>query len=145
MAIVNIYLTFNGNCEEAFNFYKSVFGGDFTYVGRFNEMPPQEGQPPMSEEDGNKIMHITLPISAETCVMGSDTGGEWASNFQVGNNFSISVSADSKADADRFFNSLSEGGQVSMPMADTFWGSYFGMLVDQFGVAWMVGYDAPQS
>ena len=145
MAIVNIYLTFNGNCEEAFNFYKSVFGGDFTYVGRFNEMPPQEGQPPMPEEAGNKIMHITLPISQETCIMGSDTGGEWASNFQVGNNFSISVSADSKADADRFFNSLSEGGQVSMPMADTFWGSYFGMLVDQFGVAWMVGYDAPQS
>ncbi|WP_026954736.1 VOC family protein [Algoriphagus vanfongensis] len=144
MATVNIYLTFNGNCEEAFNFYKSVFGGDFTYVGRFNEMPPQEGQPPMSEEDGNKIMHITLPISAETCIMGSDTGGEWASNFQVGNNFSISVSADSKADADRFFNSLSEGGQVSMSMADTFWGSYFGMLVDQFGIAWMVGYDAPQ-
>lgn len=144
MATVNIYLTFNGNCEEAFNFYKSVFGGDFTYVGRFNEMPPQEGKPAMSEEDGNKIMHITLPISAETCIMGSDTGGEWASNFQAGNNFSISVAADSKADADRFFNSLSEGGQVSMPMADTFWGSYFGMLVDQFGIAWMVGYDAPQ-
>lgn len=71
MATVNVYLTFNGNCEEAFNFYKSVFGGEFPYIGRFKDMPPQEG-PAMSEEDGNKIMHVTLPISKETCLFGSD-------------------------------------------------------------------------
>ena len=84
MATVNIYLTFNGNCLEAFNFYKSVFGGDFPYVGKFNEMPPQEGMPPMSVEDGEKIMHISLPVSKETMLMGSDTGGEWSSHHATG-------------------------------------------------------------
>ncbi|HQV99073.1 MAG TPA: VOC family protein, partial [Bacteroidia bacterium] len=96
MATVNVYLTFNGNCLEAFNFYKSVFGGDFPYLGFFKDMPPQEGMPPMSKEDGEKIMHISLPISKETSLMGSDTGGEWAPNFLQGNNFSISVDASSK-------------------------------------------------
>lgn len=97
MATVNVYLTFNGNCEDAFNFYKSVFGGEFPYIGKFKDMP-QEGEDaqPMSDEDGNKIMHVTLPISKETCLMGSDTGGEWASNFKEGNNYSISVNADSR-------------------------------------------------
>lgn len=141
MATVNIYLTFNGNCLEAFNFYKSVFGGDFPYVGKFNEMPPQEGMPPMSVEDGEKIMHISLPISNETMLMGSDTGGEWSSNFSIGNNFSISVNTQSTQEAVQLFNGLSLDGQITMPLAKTFWGSYFGMLTDKFGINWMVSFD----
>ena len=141
MTTVNAYLTFNGNCLEAFNFYKSVFGGEFPYVGRFGEMPPQEGMPPLTEAEKDLIMHISLPISKETVLMGSDTAGEWAGKYSQGNNFSISVSTDSKEEADRIFGALSKGGNVTMPMADTFWGDYFGMLVDPFGIAWMVGFN----
>lgn len=143
MATVNAYLTFNGQCEEAFTFYQSVFGGEFPYLGRFNEMPPGEGGG-MSEEEGNRIMHVTLPISKETCLMGSDTGGEWAAGFVQGNNVSLSINTDSKEEADRLFSALSAGGQVSMPMNATFWGAYFGMFTDRFGIHWMVNYDAPQ-
>lgn len=143
MATVSTYLTFNGNCEEAFNFYKSVLGGEFTYIGRFGEMPPQEGMPPMDEADRNKIMHVGLPIG-NTVLMGSDTGGDWASSFIQGNNFSVSVNAENKTEADRLFNGLSAGGQVTMPMADTFWGSYFGMFTDKFGINWMVSFETQQ-
>lgn len=143
MATVSTYLTFNGNCEEAFNFYKSVLGGEFTYIGRFGEMPPQEGIPPMDEADRNKIMHVGLPIGS-TVLMGSDTGGDWASSFIQGNNFSVSVNAENKTEADRLFNGLSAGGQVTMQMADTFWGSYFGMFTDKFGINWMVSFETQQ-
>lgn len=143
MATVSTYLTFNGNCEEAFNFYKSVLGGEFTYIGRFGEMPPQEGMPPMDEADRNKIMHVGLPIGS-TVLMGSDTGGDWASSFIQGNNFSVSVNAENKTEADRLFNGLSAGGQVTMPIADTFWGSYFGMFTDKFGINWMVSFETQQ-
>ncbi len=138
---INVYLTFNGNCKEAFDFYKSVFGGDFPQVSTFAEMPPQEGMPPVAEEDKDKIMHVSLPISEETVLMGSDTGGEWAKGFKQGNNFSISVNAGSKDEANRIFKALSRDGQVMMPMDKTFWGSYFGMLRDQFGINWMVSFD----
>jgi PhnB protein len=138
MPTVNIYLTFNGNCKEAFDFYKSIFGGEFPYSGTFGEMPPQEGMQPIPEEMKNKIMHISLPISKETMLMGSDTGGEWAKKITFGNNFSISVNTKDKEDATKIFNALSEGGTVTMPLEDTFWQSYFGMLTDQFGINWMV-------
>jgi PhnB protein len=141
MPSVNVYLTFNGNCEEVFNFYKSVFGGEFPYLGRYKDMPPQEGQPPMSATDGDKIMHVSLPISKETMIMGSDTGGQWASNYKQGNNFAISINADSKEEADRLFNGLSASGQVTMPMDNTFWGDYFGMWTDKFGISWMMSYN----
>lgn len=143
MALVNVYLTFNGNCEEAFGFYRSVFGGDFGYVGRYKDMPPQEGKP-VDPKDADKIMHVSLPISKETMLMGSDTGGEWASNFSEGNNFSISIGADSKAEADKLFNGLSAGGRVTMPMNQTFWGDYFGMFTDKFGINWMVSFNEQQ-
>jgi PhnB protein len=141
MTTVNVYLNFNGNCLEAFQFYQSVFGGEFPYVGKFSDMPPQEGMPAMSDADQNRIMHISLPISAETMLMGSDTGGEWSSGFTQGNNFSISINTDSPENADRLFNGLSDGGQVTMPMEKTFWGDYFGMFTDKFGVAWMVSFN----
>jgi PhnB protein len=139
MATTNTYLNFNGNCEEAFLFYKSVFGGEFTYIGRFNEMPPQEGQT-MPEEMGNRIMHVSLPIGT-SILMGSDTGGEWASSFLQGNNFSVSITADSREEADRLFADLGEGGNIFMPLSDTFWGDYFGMLTDKFGIGWMMSFN----
>jgi PhnB protein len=145
MTAVNVYLNFNGNCEEAFNFYKSVFGGEFSYIGRFKDMPPQEGMPPMSKEDGEKIMHVSIPISKETSLMGSDTGGEWAPSFKQGNNFSISVSCDSKSEAERIFNALAKGGTVTMPLSQTFWSELFGMCVDKFGINWMMSYDSGKS
>lgn len=139
MATVNTYLTFNGNCEEAFNFYKSVFGGDFAYIGRFGEMPEGDGYS-VPEADKNKIMHVGLPIG-NTILMGSDTGGDWAAKLIEGNNFSVSVNTESKEEADRIFNGLTAEGQITMPMEDTFWGAYFGMLTDKFGIQWMVNFD----
>lgn len=139
MTTVNVYLTFKGNCEEAFNFYKSVFGGEFPYVGRFGDMPDMEGKP-SSASDKQRIMHISLPISAETILMGSDTTAEYEAQFSQGNNFSISITTDSKEKADHYFNSLSEGGHATMPMNQTFWGDYFGMLVDSFGINWMISF-----
>jgi len=142
MATVNVCLTFNGNCEEAFLFYQSVFGGEFPYIGRFNEMPQNDPNcPPMSEEDGKKIMHVTLPISKETCLMGSDTFGDFSPPHIQGNNFSISINTNSTAEADNLFNALSKNGQVVMPLNKTFWGAYFGMFTDKFGINWMVNYD----
>ena len=142
MTTINIYLTFNGDCEEAFEFYKSAFGNEFAMMSRFKEMPPDPNFP-VAEADMEKIMHVSLPISDETVLMGSDTGGEWAGHFQQGNNFSVSIGTDSKEEADRLFYLLSEGGNVTMPMSDTFWESYFGMFTDKFGIQWMVSYDDP--
>ena len=113
-------------------------------MGRFNEMPPQEGAPAMPAEEGNRIMHVSLPIGNGTFIMGSDTGGEWSSSFKQGNNFSISINADSKEQADQIFNGLSAGGQVTMPMNKTFWGDYFGMCTDKFGIAWMMSFNEGQ-
>lgn len=138
MPSANIYLNFNGNCEDAFNFYKSVFGGEFPYVGRYSDMPPSPDGKTFPAEQANRIMHISLPIGNGTHILGSDTGGEWASSYKEGNNFSISLNAESNEEADRLFTGLSAGGQVTMPMANTFWGSYFGMFTDKFGINWMV-------
>ena len=140
MTTVNVYLTFDGNCEEAFNFYKSVFGGEFPYLGRFRDMPAEGGKP-VPAEDADKIMHVSLAISKETMLMGSDTGGEWSSGFSQGNNFSISINTDSKEKADSFFNGLSAGGRLTMAMNKTFWGDYFGMCTDKFGINWMVSFN----
>jgi len=139
MATVNTYLNFNGNCEAAFNFYKSIFGGEFTYIGRFGEMP-QGADEAISDAEKNKIMHVSLPIG-NTLLMGSDTGGAWAPTFVQGNNFSISINAENKAEAKTLFDAISQGGQITMPLADTFWGAYFGMLTDQFGINWMMNFE----
>lgn len=141
MTTVNVYLNFDGNCKEAFDFYKSVFGGEFPYLGLYKDMPPQEGMPAIPAEEGNKIMHVSLPISKETMLMGSDVGGEWCPKITKGNNFAVSISTDSQAEADRLFNGLSAGGKVTMPMEKTFWGSYFGMFTDKFDINWMVSFD----
>lgn len=140
MAQINPYLTFNGTCESAFIFYKSVFGGEFPYIGKFKDMPPSEGQK-MPDADGEKIMHVSLPIGGGTILMGSDTGGEWSSNFREGNNFSISINADSAEEANKIFNGLSAGGTVTMPLARTFWSELFGMFTDKFGINWMMSFE----
>jgi PhnB protein len=144
MTTVNPYLVFNGNCEEAFLHYKSVFGGDFSYIGRFNEMPAAEdgGCTEVSEKDANRIMHVSLPIG-NTILMGSDSS-EQSGDVKFGGNFSVSVNVESTEEADRIFNGLSKGGNAFMPMDKTFWGAYFGMLTDKFDVNWMVNFDENQ-
>jgi PhnB protein len=137
MAALSPYINFKGNCEEAFNFYKSVFGGDFPYVGRYKDMPPSETEK-AGEVDGNLIMHISLQIGKDSYLMGSDVGGEWAKYTTEGNNIQLSLNADDEAHADKLFAALSAGGRANMPMQKTFWGSYFGMLTDKFGINWMI-------
>ncbi len=139
MATTNTYLNFDGDCEQAFNFYKAVFGGEFNYIGRFGEMPASDDYQ-VAEGDKNKIMHVSLPIGT-SILMGSDCGGDWAPSFVRGNNFSVSVSAESKGEADQIFKALAEGGKVTMPLENTFWGDYFGMLTDKFNINWMMSYD----
>jgi PhnB protein len=143
MVFLNPYLNFNGNCEAAFNHYKSVFGGEFSMFSRFGDMPSSEE--PMPTSEANKILHVALPIGApENVLMGSDCPPSFPNGVH-GNLFNISVNTQSKEEADRIFSGLSEGGNVSMPIADTFWGAYFGMCADRFGVQWMVNYDYPKS
>ncbi len=138
MTTVNIYLTFDGNCKEAFDFYRSVLGGEFSYVGTFREMPSHEGMPPLPEKDLDKIMHISLRINDNSTIFGSDSGGEWASDVKQGNNFSISVNTNTEEEAKKIFDGLAAGGRVNMPLEKTFWQAYFGMLQDKFGVNWMI-------
>ncbi len=141
MNAVNPYLNFNGNTEEAFNFYKSIFGGEFISEMKFKDMPNEsEDTPPLSEEQANKIMHISLKIAPNTILMGSDTPDWWGSKTNFGNNLYLSLQVDSREEADKLFIGLSEGGKVNMPMADQFWGDYFGDFVDQYGVCWMINY-----
>jgi PhnB protein len=140
MATVNVYLTFNGNTEEAFNFYKSVFGGEFAFIGKFKDMPADENYPPPTPEEENRIMHVSLPISKETVLMGSDSTS-FSGDVTFGSNFSVSINTDSEEEADTLFAGLSNGGKVIMPMERTFWGAYFGMFVDKFGIHWMVNFD----
>jgi PhnB protein len=142
MAHVIPYLTFNGNTEEAFNFYKSVFGSEFINVQRFKDMPGQSDYKP---DEGEKIMHISMSLGNEEFLMASDTIESMSSDFKIGNNFSLSINADSEANADKLFNGLSNGGKITLPLAKTFWGSYFGMMTDKFGIQWMVSYEYKKS
>ena len=112
---------------------------------RFGDMPVQEGCEELSAEDKNKIMHVALPISDGHVLMATDAIGEHAVDAVIGNNFSLSVSVDSKEEADSIFNGLADGGTTTMPLSDTFWGAYFGMCKDKFGINWMVNYDYPQA
>lgn len=139
MATTNVYLTFNGNCEEAFLFYKSVFEKEFTYIGKFKDMPVND-EFEVKPEDAEKIMHVCLPISTETMLMGSDSG-DFTGDVVFGNNFAVSINAETKEEADVLFNKLAKEGKVLMGMQQTFWGAYFGQLVDKFGINWMVNFD----
>ncbi len=131
---LNTYLTFDGNCGEAFDYYKSVFGGGYMMRSTFAEGPPDMG---VGDEYKDRIMHVSLQIG-DSVLMGSDTAGGASGPFVQGTNFSISYTPSSKADADEKFAKLSSGGMEIMAMQDAFWGSYFGMCVDKFGVRWML-------
>ncbi len=139
MALINPYINFSGNTEEAFNFYKSVFGGEFAMIVRFKDM--QSPEHTTSKADENKIMHISLPIGKNNILMATDMLESMGQKMLEGNRYSISISAESKAEADKIFNGLSAGGKVDVPIADSPWGSYFGMFKDKFGIHWMVDFD----
>lgn len=141
MATINPYLNFLGNTEEAFNFYKSVFGGEFAVLQRFKDTPHGDN---MSAEDKEKIMHVSLPIGNGNVLMGTDVLTSMGQKLNIGDNFSISISADSEAEAENLFTALSPGAHVVMPLEKAFWGAYFGMLTDQFGIQWMVNFDYNQ-
>ena len=144
MTKLNPYLSFKGACEEAFNFYKSVFGNEFLFVGRFKDMPENTNYP-VSESEKDKIMHISLPISNETVLYGCDIPQPVESSTVVDSNISLSIETDSIEEATRIFNGLSSGGNVTMPLDKTFWDAYFGMFTDKFGINWMVNYDLSKS
>jgi PhnB protein len=138
VAQINPYIHFNGNAGEAFSFYKSVFGGDFAIVKRFKELsfPGNE----IDEKEAEKIMHIVLPIGTNSILMGSDTPAFMGKHNENETRSKISINAESKEEADRLFNGLLEGAQIEMPIADSPWGSYFGMLRDRFAIEWMIDF-----
>lgn len=137
----NPYLNFDGQAEEAFRFYKSVFGGEITVMKMSDA--PDAGKFP--EEEQNRIMHISLPIGKDTILMASDIMPSMGQTLSKGNNVYISLHPESKDEADRIFNSLSEGGEIEMPIEDQFWGDYFGCFTDKFGVMWMVNFNEEQA
>ena len=137
MALINPHINFNGNAEEAFNFYKSAFGGEFTTIVRFKDISSPEF--PVAENEANKIMHIALPIG-KNVLMANDVPEFMGRTNENENRSKISISAESKEEADKLFNGLSEGGNIEMPIADSPWGSYFGMFRDKFGIEWMVDF-----
>jgi PhnB protein len=140
MATINPYIHFNGNAEEAFTFYQSVFGGAFAMVMRFKDMPanPEFSLP---EGEADKIMHIALPIGKHSILMASDTPAVMGKHNENETRSKISISTESKEEADKLFNGLSAGGQIEMPIGDSPWGSYFGMFRDKYGIEWMIDYD----
>jgi len=139
MARVSIYLNFPRETEQAFLFYKSVFGGDFAGgIHRFGDIPPSPDAPPMAEADKNLVMHIALPILGGVVLMGTDAPPSLGFTVNQGNNVYINLEPDTRADADRLFNALAASGTVEQPLAEAFWGDYFGSLTDRFGIRWMV-------
>lgn len=138
MPQINPHINFNGNAEEAFTFYRSVFGGEFATILRFREMSGPGFQ--VSEKEANKIMHIALPIG-KNVLMANDVPESMGRTNENENRSKISVSAESREEADRLFNGLSAGGQIEVPIGESPWGSYFGMFRDKYGIEWMVDFD----
>jgi PhnB protein len=138
MALINPHINFNGNAEEAFNFYKSVFGGEFAKIMRFKDISSPEF--PVAEKEANKIMHIALPIG-KNILMANDVPESMGRTNENENRSKISISAESKEEADKLFNGLSVGGQIEGPIGDSSWGSYFGCFRDKYGIEWMVDFD----
>lgn len=140
MPTINPYLNFLGKTEEAFRFYQSVFGGEFTRFCRIGEVRNIPGGYRMIESDKEKIMLVSLPIGNGNVLMGTDALESMGHILKMGNNFSISIQADCRAEAERLFQALAQGGRVIMPLGRAFWGDYFGMLTDRYGIQWMVNY-----
>ena len=141
MATLHPYLNFDGNTEEVFNFYKSVFGGEFTAVMRNKDIPSDIPTP--GDVDPNAILHIALPIGNGSTLMGGDRPKAFGPGTK-GDNFTISIQTESEAETKRLFDGLSAGGKVTMPLDHAFWGAYFGMFTDKYGISWMVNYQTSQ-
>ncbi len=143
MARVSTYLNFPRNTEEAFVFYKSVFGGEFSRggVARFSDIPAADGMPPLAEEDQDLVMHVELPILGGHLLMGTDAPESMGFSVNPGNNMYISLEPDSKVETDRLFKALSAGGSVETELQDMFWGSYYGACTDRFGIRWMFNFE----
>ena len=139
MALINPYIHFNGNAEEAFTFYKSVFGGEFAKIKRYKDLSSAEY--PIAESDANRLMHIALPIGKSNVLMGSDVLEVMGHVTENDNRNSIAINADTREEADKLFKGLSEGGKIEMPIAYGPFGSYFGMFADKYGIEWMVNFD----
>ena len=139
MASINPYIHFNGNAEEAFTFYKSAFGGEFSSMVRFKDMN-FEGAPDL-EKEAEKIMHIALPIGNHSILMGSDTPEQMGKHNEMETRSKISINAESKEEAENLFHTLSKDGQVEMPLEESPWGSYFAMFRDKFGIEWMINFE----
>lgn len=139
MARVSTYLNFSRNTEEAFTFYKSVFGGEFagTGISRFRDIPPAEGMPPIAEGDKNLIMHIELLITGGHSLMGTDAPESMGFTVRPGNNVHINIEPDTRTETKRLFDALSVGGKVTMDLQEMFWGAYYGSCTDKYGVQWM--------
>ncbi len=133
MTTLHPYLYFNGNCEEAFNFYSFVFGTELKFIGRYKDMPQQDRSVFSAADD--KVMHVSLPLSAGCDLI------ETNSRPIVASSYALYINADQKSEADRLFQQLSDGGQIKMRMTDTFWGSYYGMCIDKFGISWKISVD----
>jgi PhnB protein len=143
MKNINPYLNFNGNCEEAFEFYRSAFGGEFLTKSKFKDGPAPSGVT-LTADQQEKILHVALAVG-DNVLMGSDCP-PWASPVTMGTNFAISISTKDQAETDKLFGKLSSsGGKVIMPLGKMFWGAYFGMCMDKFGISWMVNYDQSKS
>lgn len=141
MATINPYLNFDSNTEEAFNFYRSVFGAELAALMRWKDAPQADK---ILASDRQKIMHISLPIGEGNVLMATDSCESMGQTLTVGNNFYVCISAESKQEAENLFDGLSAGGNIEMPLQDMFWGDYFGMLTDKFGIQWMIAYDYNQ-
>ncbi len=133
MKTVNPYLLFNGNAGEAFDFYKSVFGGEYSFIQHFSDMPDTDKVP---ENEKDRVLHVALPIGNGIIIMGSDSSE--SRKVEKGNNIAISISTDGDSETEKIYNGLSKGGNVLMPLGKTFWNAYYGMFVDKYGVTWMV-------
>ena len=143
MPSVSTYLNFKNQTEEAFNFYKTVFGGEFIGgIHRFSDIPPSEGQPPIPEADKHLVMHVELAILGGHKLMGTDAPESMGFNIVSGNNVYINLEPDTKTEADRLFKAFSTNGTIQMPMQDMFWGAYYGCCTDRFGIQWMINVTA---
>ncbi|WP_028456003.1 VOC family protein [Chitinilyticum litopenaei] len=144
MTVMNSYLNFPGTAEEAFTFYKGIFGGEFTTLMRYKDGPPREDGQPLPAEIADKILHVALPIGGNT-LMASDAIPPMCPSATQGNHISLSLHPDSEEEGRRLFDALSAGGEVQMPYQPMFWGAVFGMCVDKFGIPWMVNYEQPKA
>lgn len=145
MARTNTYLNFARSTEEVFGFYKSVFGTEYSCdIARFGDIPPQDGMPPLAEQDKNLIMHIELPIVGGHVLMGTDAPESLGFKVNIGNNTHLSLEPDTKEETQRLFDALSEGGKVTMPLDVMFWGAFYGSCTDKYGVQWMFNFPLNQ-